>query len=98
MRESWDPCLQVMEGHQDSVNAVAFSPDRQMVVSASYDNTIRLWDIATGTEKQVFKGHQVSVNTVAFSPDGQTVAASDYGTIRLWDTTFSTEKQVLKGH
>ncbi|KAL3482541.1 WD40-repeat-containing domain protein [Aspergillus germanicus] len=63
------------------------------VASASDDTTIRLWDAASGAEKQVLEGHQGCVNAVAFSPDGQTVAsASEDRTIRLWDAATGHEK------
>ena len=78
---------------------MAFSPDGQIIASASNDKIIRLWDTATGAEKQVLKGHQGYINAVAFSPDGQTVASASLDmTIRLWDPAMGLEKQVLKSH
>ena len=40
-----------------------------MLASASHDSTIKLWDAATGAERQTLEGHTGSANAVAFSPD-----------------------------
>ena len=72
-----------------SVNAVAFSPNGQLLASADADGTVRLWDPATGPYGPVLhdsSGGHGGVNGVAFSPDGKLLASADgAGTVRLWD-------------
>ena len=73
---------------------VIFSPNDERIVSASADNTLRIWDARTGRQiGEPLKEHTDSIFSVTFNHDGDCiVSASRDGTIRTWDT--NTGKQI----
>jgi WD40 repeat protein len=62
-------------GHSNSVLAVAFDPLGKLLASASGDQTIKLWEVASGNNIANWTGHKKNVYKLAFSPDGKTVAS-----------------------
>lgn len=77
-----------LKGHSSWVDAVAISQDGQILVSGSYDNTIKLWDLPTGESVYTLVGHSSTVHSVAISADKKTVVSgSDDGTIKVWNTS-----------
>jgi WD40 repeat protein len=74
-----------LEGHSNPVNSVSFSPDGQIIATASDDTTVKLWN-RDGTLLKTLKGHSLSVKSVSFSPDGQIIASTDNrGVVKLWN-------------
>jgi WD40 repeat protein len=59
-----------LDGHGATVLSASFSPDGGRVVTASEDNTARVWDAATGKEVTRLDGHGAIVLSASFSPDG----------------------------
>ena len=99
LRKAWDACEQVLWGHSGGVNSVVFSPDGHRVVSGSNDNTVRIWNVATGESQAELKGHSGRVNSVVFSPDGHhVVSGSIDNTVRIWNVATGESEAELKGH
>lgn len=83
-------------GHTDEVLDADFSADGTLLVSGGIDQTIRLWDVATGEEIALLGSHPQYVQAVAFSPDGKwIVSAGKEGTLRIWDVALRQCRHVV---
>ncbi|MEV2252133.1 AAA family ATPase [Streptomyces sp. NPDC050147] len=84
------PLATPLLGHKGAVYLTSFSPNGRFLATASYDRTVRLWDVSDRSRPKPLgkplTGHKSWVSSAVFSPDGNTLAtASDDGTVRLWN-------------
>ena len=86
-------------GHSDSVYSVSISPDKENIISGSFDETIRLWNLHTKTTIAVFKGHCSPVLCVKFAPISHYFASGGSDrTARLWAINSSGALRIFAGH
>ena len=87
-------------GHTRAVYGCAFAPGGEQFVTASRDKSVRVWNVADGTDR-VMQGDDDSgyVLSCDFSPDDETVVSSSVdGTVRLWSASTCKHLHKLKGH
>ena len=108
----WDPSdeyknIRTLPGHDHSVSAVRFIPSGaagaptsgNLLVSASRDKTLKIWDVATGYCVKTLRGHTDWVRDVAPAFDGRWLfSAGNDQTARLWDAGSGEVKATFLGH
>nr|VFJ96524.1 MAG: WD domain-containing protein, G-beta repeat-containing protein [Candidatus Kentron sp. LFY] len=94
--------LQKIQAHPKGIclpHCIEFSPDGRTLLSGSFDDTFKLWDVASGQKIRTFHGHLSDVRSVTFSLNGRTIlSGSRDGTLKLWDVASGKALRTLKGH
>ncbi len=76
----------VLKGHVGGITSLEFAKDGKRLLSGSWDETVRLWDVASGECVRVFRGHVYTVYFAQFGEDEKTVRSGSYsGEVREWD-------------
>jgi WD40 repeat protein len=102
--------LRSWEGHEEPFNfgwgrygatprCFAFTRDGRLLISGAEDQTVRVWDFATGEAIACHRGHHGTIRSVAVAPDQAVIASgSDDRSIRLWQTLAHEEDERLTNH
>lgn len=89
----------VLKGHTERISSIDLNPDGKIIVSGSYDGTVRVWDRETGGCLKVLEGHNSRVICVSIDAEGRRVlSGSQDGIIRLWNVESSGYRSSLKRH
>src|SRR5262249_39797996 len=87
-----------LDGHTDPVYAIAWSPDGKTIATASFDNSVRLWDAATRKEIKKYEGHSKMVLSIAIAPDGKHIlSGSQDKSAKIWDWPVSGPLKTFAG-
>lgn len=87
------------KGHKGRITSLEFSPEGNLLISASRDNSVRIWNMHDGAVKVFTQENHGSFYSATLSPSGIHVAAghSD-GAIRIWDVLTGHLVHKLIGH
>jgi WD40 repeat protein len=86
---------QTLSGHRDRVQAIAFSPQGDILASGGSDRTIRIWDRDSGEEVRSVSTDGSYISDLALSPDGQTLVSGGSDGVRVWNWRAGELRQTL---
>ena len=93
------PRLVLPTGHTNSIYCAVFSPDEKYILTASADNTVKLWNTSNGKLLTEYKGQTRGATNAAYCPDGKKIATSSAkGFINIWSVPEGKLLGVLEGH
>ena len=91
-----DNCVHDLQAHQKEIYTIKWSPTgpgtnnpnmNLVLASASFDSTVRLWDVERGSCVHTLTRHKEPVYSVAFSPDGKFLASGSFDKcVHIWST------------
>src|ERR687885_209116 len=94
---SWEGATFAEDSRQ--VSSVCLSRDSRFAVSGSNDDTLKLWEVATGHCLRIFEGHTSSVNSVYLSADSRiALSGSSDRTLKLWEVATGRCLRTFTGH
>ncbi len=98
LRKSWNYQSSILNGHTGNLWTSEYSPDGKKIVTASSDNTVRVWDAASGEQLLTLTGHKEQVRAASFSPDGKEIASLSWdNVIKVWDASTGKLKNTFAG-
>ena len=99
INSSVSPLDKTLTGHSCWVQSVVYSPDGRYLASGGGDNTIKIWEIATGKELRNLTGHSGLLESLVYSLDGRYLASvGGDKTIKIWEVATGKELRTLTGH
>lgn len=94
--------VRTLKGHTDGVMCLQFSetlshPAFPVLITGSYDRTVRVWNLETGIELQCLKGHTCPVRALQFD-EVKLITGSMDCTLKVWDWRRGKCIRTLNGH
>lgn len=95
MEDDWNSCLLTLESHKQSVQAVSWASNN-ILASASFDGTVKMWDISTSYCLSTFRGNGSSISSLGWLRDSKLGLVLGDGRIETWNTTEDYNLPPLK--
>lgn len=91
--------MRLLRGHAAEILSLAYTADGSAIVSAADDGTVRVWDLASGSERHILRTDRSLGLSVALSPDGKLLAAGGEQRLTLWDAaTWTRTAELFEDH